>query len=52
VNPPLPTTCNATTRERARLYICELLLHHEDDHRDGDHRWSDDVPAALTLRRL
>jgi hypothetical protein len=34
------TTCNATTKDRGRLRICELELRHTEDHRDGEYTWA------------
>lgn len=35
-------TCNATERDRGRLYVCELPLDHDKrvNHRDGEHEWT------------
>lgn len=31
--------CNATAKDRGKLKICSLSIHHEDDHQDGDYEW-------------
>jgi hypothetical protein len=35
----IPNPCNSTKRIRARLLICQLVLHHPADHVDGDMHW-------------
>lgn len=31
--------CNLTTKDRGKLRICELELHHDGEHRDGAFAW-------------
>lgn len=39
-------TCNATRRERAKLLICELALHHTGHHRDNEIFWPGDSAST------
>lgn len=39
-------TCCATHREASRLYICELAMNHDGEHREGEATWTS--VSALT----
>ena len=45
-------TCNATTRDRGKLYICENDLNHESDHKDGTFTWARERPSGGPNERI